>query len=145
MPAPPTSRSTQQRPPEPRATSATAFEGEINGRVDQLALEQSTLQNGATPTMVTGFAMIIAQMQTQTAHPDVVLTISSSIGSLERSASFRDGTWYGYDLTSGLIDSRTHQSFGEPTRPPMDQESSLRTLPAAMQPPPDIPPPHMAS
>ena len=89
-----------------------------------LPLVQSTLQNGA-PSLVTGFAMIIAQMQTQAIHPDVVLTITISIGSLERSASFRDGTWHGYDLTHGLIDPRSHQSFGKPTRPPMDQERFL--------------------
>ena len=56
------------------------------------------------PTMITGFALIIAQMQSQAAHPDICLTITKSIGSLERSASFRDGTWRGYDLTHDLID-----------------------------------------
>ena len=58
--------------------------------------------------MVTGFVMILAQMQTQATNLDVVLTITSNIGSLERSASFRDGTWHGNELTHGLIDSRAH-------------------------------------
>ena len=124
-----------QRAPEPAPASATPSVGEIDGRVDQLALVQQTLQNGATPTMIAGFAMIIAQMQSQAAHPDVLLTITSSIGSLERPASFRDGTWHGYDLTHDLIDPRSHIVFGEPTRPPMDQERSLRVSPATMQPP----------
>ena len=145
MPAPPTSRSTQQRPPEPEATTAPGSARKVNGRVDQLALVQSSLQNGATPTLDTGFAKIIAQMQTQAIHPHVVLAITSSIGSLERSVSFRDGTWHGYDPTHVLIDPRSHQSFGEPTRPPMDPECSLRMFPPTMQPlsyqPPTPPPP----
>ena len=63
MPSPPTSRPTQQRAPERGATSAPTSTREINGRVDQLVLVQSTLQNGATPTLVAGFAMIIAQIK----------------------------------------------------------------------------------
>ena len=83
--------------------------GETIGRVDELALVQQTLQSGATPTMIAGFAMIIAQMQSQATHPDVLLTITSSIGSLKRSASFLDGTWHGYGLTHDLIHRRYHQ------------------------------------
>ena len=45
--------------------------------------------------MIAGLAMIIAQMQAQAAYPEVILTITSSIGPLERSATFRDGAWYG--------------------------------------------------
>ena len=58
---------------EPAPTSTTSSVGEIDGRVDKLALVQQTLRNGATPTMIAGFAMIIAQMQLQAAHPDVLL------------------------------------------------------------------------
>ena len=54
--------------------------------------------------MIAGFAMIIAQLQSQATHPDVLLTITSNIGPLERSVSFRDGTWHGCDLTHDLID-----------------------------------------
>ena len=68
---------------------------EIDGRVDQLALVQDTLLNGATPTMITGFAMIIAQTQAQAEYPDVSFTITSRVGPIERSATFRDGTWQG--------------------------------------------------
>ena len=89
----------------------------------------------ATPMIITVFARTIAQMQSQATHPDVFLTITSSIGSIERSASFRDGTWHGYDLTHDLIDPRSHVVFGETTRPPMDQDRSLRIPPATMQPP----------
>ena len=85
--------------------------------------------------MIAGFAMIIAQMQAQAANPDVRLTITSSIGPLERSDSFRGGGWHGYDLTHDLIDPRSHLVYAEPTRPPMDQERSLCISPAAMQPP----------
>ena len=116
------------------SNGGNSSKGEIDGRVDQLALVQQTILNGATPTMIAGFAMIIAQIQSQAAHPDVLLTITSSIGSLERSASFRDSTWHGYDLTHDLIDPRPHMVYGKPTRPPMDQERSLRVSPATMQP-----------
>ena len=59
--------------------------------VDQLALVQNTLRNGATPTVVASIAMLIAQMQEQTDYPDLVLTVSSDIGSLVRAARFQDG------------------------------------------------------
>ena len=78
--------------------------------------------------------MIIAQMQAQAAHPEVLLTITSSIGLLERSATFRDGAWHDYDLTHNLIDPRSHTIYGEPTRPPMDQERSFRISPPTIQP-----------
>ena len=129
MPAP--SHQLSSRHPTPEQTSAITIPpvSEIGGRVDQLALVKQTLQNGATPTMIAGFAMIIAQIQLQATHPDVLLTITSSIGSLERFASFRDGTWHEYDLTHDLIDPRAHLVFGEPTRLPRDQELSLRIPP----------------
>ena len=84
--------------------------------------------------MIAGFSLIIAQMQAQADYPAVHLTITSSIGPLERSATFSDGTWHGYNLTHNLIDPRFHVVFGEPTRTPMDQERSLRFSHAAMQP-----------
>ena len=84
--------------------------------------------------MIADFAMIITQMQSQAAHPDVLLTITSTIGLLERSASFHDGTWHGYDLTHNLIDRRSHQTYAEPTRPPLDQKRSLTVSPATTQP-----------
>ena len=123
-----------QRAQDPARTNISSAVGEIGGLVDQLALLQNTLQNGATPTMIAGFAMIIAQMQAQADYPAVHLTITSSIGPLERSATFSDGTWLGYDLTHNLIDPRSYVVFREPTRPPMDQERSLLIFHAAMQP-----------
>ena len=48
---------------------------------------------------------------------------------------------YGYDLTHDLIDPRSHMIYGEPTRPPMDQELSLRVSPPTMQPQIQVPPP----
>ena len=125
MPAPNSQQTSRQR-----ATTASTLTsvGEVNGRVDQLALVQQALQDGATPTM------IVAQMQAQAAHPEVLLTITSSIGPLERSATFRDGTCHGYDLTHNLIDPRSHMIYGEPNRPPMDQERSLRISPPTIQP-----------
>ena len=131
MPAP-----SNQQSPQQRATSSSTLSsvGEVNGRVDQLALVQQALQDGATPTMIAGFAMIVAQMQAQAAHPEVLLTNTSSIGPLERSATFRDGIWHGYDLTHNLIDHRSHMLYGEPNRPPMDQERSFRISPPTIQP-----------
>ena len=125
-----------QQTPRQRATTASTLTsvGEVNGRVDQLAVVQQALQDGTTPTMIAGFAMIVAQMQAQAAHPEVLLTITSSIGPLERSATFRDGTWHGYDLTHNLIDPRSHMTYGEPNRPPMDQKLSFRISPPTIQP-----------
>ena len=133
MPAPSNPQNSRQRVTEPAPTSTTTPPvGEIDGRVDHLALVQQTLQNGVTPTRIAGFAMVIAQMQSQAAHPDVLLNITSSIGSLERSASFRDGTWHGYNLTHDLIDPRSLMMYGELTRPPMDQKRSHRVSSATM-------------
>ena len=114
-------------------SDAPPMMSEIDGRIDQLALVQDTILNGATPTMITGFAMIIAQIQAQAEYSDVSLTITSRVGPIERSATFRDGTWHGYDLSHSLIDPRSHLVYGEPTRPPMDQERSLRISQSALQ------------
>ena len=132
MPAPTSQQNRQQNTLNTTSTSTTPTIGEVIGRVDQLALVQDALQNGATPKMIAGFAMIIAQMQAQATYPEVFLTITSSIGPFERSATFRDGAWHGYDLTQNLIDPRSHMIYGEPPRPPMDQERSLRISPPTM-------------
>ena len=126
MPAPTNQQNQRPRASNPSNASTPTSVGEVNGRVDQLALVQQALQDGSSPTMIAGFAMIIAQMQAQAAHPEVLLTITNSIGPLERSATFRDGAWHGYDLTHNLIDPRSHMIYGEPTRPSMDQERSFR-------------------
>ena len=81
------------QPPSIARSDAPSITSEIDGRVDQLALVQDTLLNGATPTMIAGFAMIIAQIQAQAEYPDVSLTVTSRVGPIERSATFRDGTW----------------------------------------------------
>ena len=52
MPAPSASRSNQQQLPEPGTSSDPVPIGEINGRVDQLAPVQTTLQSGAAPTLI---------------------------------------------------------------------------------------------
>ena len=135
MPAPTNQQNARQRATNSTSTGTTSPIGEVNGRVDQLSLVQLAQQSGATPTMIAGFAMVIAQMQAQAAYPDVLLTITSSIGPLERSATFRDGAWHGYDLTHDLIDPRSHVIYGESTRPPMDQERSRRISLQTMQPP----------
>ena len=136
VPAPTSQQNRRQCIPNTASTSTTSTIGEVNGRVDQIALVQDALQNGASPTMIAGFAMIIAQMQAQAAYPEVLLTITSSIGPLERSATFRDAAWHGYDITHNMI----HMIYGEPPRPPMDQERSLRVSPPTMQPPIEVPP-----
>ena len=119
MPAPTSQQNQRQHATNLSSNVGTPTSiGEVNGRVDQLALVQQALQVEATPTIIAGFVMILAQMQAQAAHPEVLLTITSSIGSLERSATFRDGAWHGYDLTLNLVDPRSHMIYGEPNRPP---------------------------
>ena len=49
---------------------------EIDGRFDQAGLAHNQLQTGACPTLVTGMAMLIAQMQSLTTLPDLVLSLS---------------------------------------------------------------------
>ena len=79
MPAPSSQQNPQPRMPP---TNTLPPVGEVNGRIDQLALVQQALQDGATPTMIAGFAMIVTQMQAQAVHPEVLLIITSSIGRL---------------------------------------------------------------
>ena len=128
MPAATNQQNPRQRAPNSNTTSTTSPIGEVNGRVDQLALVQHALQNGATPTMIAGLAIVIVQMQAQAAYPDVLLTITSRIGPLERSATFRDGTWHGYVLTHDLIDPRSHMIYGEHTRPPWTKNGRFEFL-----------------
>ena len=143
MPAPTGQQNQRQHASNLHSNVGTSTSvGEVNGRVDQLALVQQALQDGATPTIIAGFAMILAQMQAQAAHPEVVLTITSSIGPLGCSATFRDGAWHGYDLTHKLIEPRSLMIYGEPNRPPMDQEQSFRISPPTIQPLLQAPQPH---
>ena len=67
--APQTSNSRQQLP-EPGHPPLSAPVGEIDGKVNQVALVERTLCNGTTPTLVARIAMLIARMQTQADHPD---------------------------------------------------------------------------
>ena len=119
MPAPTSQQNQRQHASNfPSNIGTPTSVGEVNGRDDPLALVQQALLDGATPTIIAGFAMILGQMQAQATHPEVLLTITSSIGPLERSATFRDGAWHGYDLTYNLIDPCSHMIYGEPNRPP---------------------------
>ena len=95
-------------------------------QTDQLGLIQAALQSGAPPTLVTGMAMLIAQMQTLETHPDFTLSISVGIGSYRRTAELRNGTWQGHDLTHHFDDNRSNLPYSEPARPsPMVQQDSL--------------------
>ena len=108
--------------PETGNPTTSASVGEKDGRIDQVVLVERTLRNGATPTLVAGMVMSMAQMQAQIGHPDLVLTITSGNCSLIRTARFHDRIWHGYDLTHSLSHPRAYAIFGEPARPPIDQE-----------------------
>ena len=96
VPAPPVTGKTptlqapnnQLQLPEVGNPTTTASVGEIYARIDQVALVERTLRNGATPKLVAGMAMLMAQMQAQIDHLDLVLTITSGICSLIRTAQF---------------------------------------------------------
>ena len=60
--------------PEPPVSSLPVEDP--HGRVDQLGIVQSQLQSGASPTIVTGMAMLNAQMQSLEAQPDFLLSFS---------------------------------------------------------------------
>ena len=121
MPAPTSQQNQQQHASNLHCNVGTPTSvGEVNGRV----------------------AMILAQMQAQAAHPEVLLTITSSNGPPERSATFRDGAWHGYDVTHNLVDPRSHMIYGEPNRTPIDQERSFRISPPTIQPLHQTPQPH---
>ena len=61
MPAPSNQTTNGRQLPQPGTSSAAPSPGEINSRVDQLAVVENTLENEATPTLVAGIAMLIAQ------------------------------------------------------------------------------------
>ena len=100
---------------------------ESRTRIDQLGLVQSTLQEAPSPSLVTGMAILIAQMQSLEIHPDFTLSISIGIGSYRRTAEFHNGAWQGHDLTHHFDDYRSHLRYGEPNRPPMEQQQRLQT------------------
>ena len=100
---------------------------ESQTRIDQLGLVQSTLQEDPSPSLVTGMAILIAQMQSLEIHPDFTLSISIGIGSYRRTAEFHNGAWQGHDLTHHFDDHRSHLRYGEPNRPPMEQQRRLQT------------------
>ena len=107
-------------------------------RSDQLGLIQVRLHSDAPPTLVTGMAMLITQMQTLETHPDFTLSISIGIGSYRRTAELRSGAWQGHDLTHHFDDNRSNLPCGEAARPShISQQDSLQpdlqqTLPATV-------------
>ena len=115
-------RNNEMQLPESRNPTSSASVSEIDGRIDQVALVERTLRDGAIPTLVAGMAMQIAQMQLQIDHLDMVLTVTSGIGSLTRTIRFQEGIWHSYDLTHSLGDPLSHAIFGEPASPPVDWE-----------------------
>ena len=127
---PSTSRMDQSQPPT-IATQETPVSSlpveESQTRIDQLGLVQSTLQEAPSPSLVTGMAILIAQMQSLKIHPDFTLSISIGIGSYRRTAEFHNGAWQGHDLTHHFDDHRSHLRYGEPNRPPMEQQRRLQT------------------
>ena len=118
---PSTSRMDQSQPPT-IATQETPVSSlpveESQTRIDQLGLVQSTLQEAPSPSLVTGIAILIAQMQSLEIHPDFTLSISIGIGSYRRTAEFHNGAWRGHDLAHHFDDHRSHLRYGEPNTLP---------------------------
>ena len=100
---------------------------ESQTKIDQLGLVQSTLQEAPSPSLVTGIAILIAQMQSLEIHPDFTLSLSIGIGSYRRTAEFHNGAWQGHDLTHHFDDHRSHLGYGEPNRLPMEQQRRPQT------------------
>ena len=118
---PSTSQSSQNQSATPLAPVPSLPVDEAQATIDQLGLVQSTLQEGAPPTLVTGMTMLIAQMQSLEMHPDFTLSISVGIGSYRRTAELHNGTWRGHDLTHHFDDHRSSMRYDEPARLPMEQ------------------------
>ena len=143
MPLPPVSNSpdSTSNDDQTRAPATAAPEPPVSslhvkdphGRVDQLGLVQSQLQSGASPTLVTGMAMLITQMQSLETHPDFVLSFSVRIGSFRQTAELSNGAWHGHDLTHHFEDHRSHLTYGEPARPPMERQQPLQVSPTQIQ------------
>ena len=120
------SRNRMPHPPRPVSSVSSLPVEEPHTQTDQLGLIQASLQSGAPPTLVTGMAMSIAQMQTLEAHPDFTLSISVGIGSYRRTAELRNRTCQGHNLTHHFDDNRSNLPYSEPATPsPMVQQDSL--------------------
>ena len=79
--------------------------------------------------------MLIAQIPAQVDHPDLVFTVSSGIGSLVRSSHVQQSLERGRPNPSYWRSQITIRgSYGKPTRPPINQERSLRMQPSAIRP-----------
>ena len=118
--APSFSPNSHERLSEPEISSMTTSVGDIDGGIDKLELVRNTLQNGVTPTLVAGIAMVKDQKKGQGNHSDLDLTMSSGNGSLVRTARFKHGIWHEYDLTHSKHDPRSNMTYGDSTIPPMD-------------------------
>ena len=145
LPAPPTTSSQPSTSQSSQNQSATLPApvpslpvDRAQATVDQLGLVQSTLQEGAPPTLVTGMTMLIAQMQSLEMHPDFTLSISVGIGSYRRTAELHDGAWRGHDLTHHFDDHRSSMRYNEPARLPMEQLRPPQTNPTPTH--PTVPP-----
>ena len=50
-----------------------------------------------------------------------------------RSVRFQDGIWHEYGLTHSIDRPRSYKTYGEPSRPPMNQRRSFRKQPGTPQ------------
>ena len=92
-------------------------------RPNQARMVIDRFANGASPNLVAAVAMIIQQMEEQTSHPALRLSITTSYGPLNLTATLSQGEWCGNDLTQPISDPRISQTLGLPNAPLHQNES----------------------
>ena len=80
---------------------------------------------GISPTVVTGLAAILTEMESQEQAPLMTLTITSAFPGFSRYMMFRNGVWSGHDLAHHFTEDRSSISFS-PTNRGVEQDQPSR-------------------
>ena len=99
-------------------------------RLIQARMVVDRFANGASPNLVAAVAMIIQQIEAQTTHPALRLSITTSYRPLNLTATLSQGEWSGNDLSQPISDPRISQTLGPPN-PPFHQNESVYLYPRA--------------
>ena len=108
-------------------------------RISQAALVRNRLTDGISPATVTGFAAMIAKMESQLQDPLLSITITSTFPGFQRFMTYQNGNWSGHDFTHHLHDDRASTSYSSTSGGV--QQNRPRQLFAAPAPPQQTPQP----
>ena len=114
-------------------------------RVSQVQYIEERLRNCNSPVAVAVIAAMLAQLETQQVLPNMILSLVAEIADFQRTMTYQNGSWDGYDLTHPFLDDRSIVMYGPSQNTVFEQEASLRMLQAASGTPQPSQPPQRSA